>query len=87
MFGSKRKARASPEIIEFDKDEQGSPLTDRGKQNDRDISQRGLRSNSEEDGYHNDNRRVNQDRIGALRPRSGGYRPQGSEFYSNEYEG
>jgi hypothetical protein len=88
MSGSKRKERPSLEILDSDEDDQDSPLIVRGKESDRDTTQRRRRSTSEEEGYHNDNREVSHVRPGASRPRSGGYRPLGSNRRSTvEYDG
>jgi hypothetical protein len=40
MFGSKRKERASPEVIKSDDEEQYSPVIGRGRDSDRDSNRR-----------------------------------------------
>jgi hypothetical protein len=79
MSGSKRKGRASPEVIESDDEERASLEPRRRMDNDRETSQRRRRSISNGEGYPNDERENMRVRAGVPRPGVGGYRPHVSE--------
>jgi hypothetical protein len=88
MTGSKRKERPSPEILESDEDDHDSLVIVRGRESDRDTTQRRRRSTLEGEGYHNDDREVSRVRIRAYKPRGRGYRPLGTDRRTTaEYDG
>jgi hypothetical protein len=58
MSNSKRKRCSSPKVIEFEEEEQGSALVDRGKQGELKTSQGRFRDNSNGEGYVNEDREV-----------------------------
>ena len=87
MSGSKRKGRASPDIVEFDEDDHESPQRGRRMDQDRDTSQIHRRSNSVHDDYMTEERDSRRFRGGNPRPGGGGYRQPGSELRTHaDYE-
>ena len=58
MSNSKKEKRSSPEVIEFEEEEQGSALVDRGKWGELKASQGRFLGNSKGEGYENEGREV-----------------------------
>lgn len=88
MKAAKRKERASPEVTLSDEDERISPEPRRGMDTDRQRSQRRRLSNSDGEGYTNDERETRRLTHGGPRPGVGGYGPPPNDRRRPpEYEG
>jgi hypothetical protein len=74
MLGSKQKSRLSPELIDSDDGEQGSPVQEMGKAVERGRSLGRGKGISEGEGYDDDDKDYRRLRPGAPRPSGGGYR-------------
>jgi hypothetical protein len=75
MSGTKQKERSSPQIVESDDEEYGSPMHDRSKQSQRDTSPGRQRGHSEGEGYDKEDADLRHSRWGRRRPLTGSYRP------------
>lgn len=88
MSGSKRKGRASPDVVEFDDDVGASTEQLRRMDQDRETSQGQRRSISFTDDFPNEEREGQRFRSGASRPGGGGYRHHPTEMRPpREYDG
>ena len=87
MSGLKRKGRASPDIEEFDEEDQESPQRGRRMEQDQDSSQRVKRSISGHDDFPNEEKESMRYRGTAPRPGGGGYRQPGIDMrHHGDYE-
>jgi hypothetical protein len=88
MSSNKRKKRLSPEIIESDEDNLGSPVTERDRRHDRETSQGRPRGNSDGKGYDVEDGRLKCARSSAPRPPPRGYRAHPREMRpGSDWEG
>jgi hypothetical protein len=75
MSTTKRKARSSLKLMDFEDEDRGSPIEDKRKQMERETSPGRMRGNSEGEGYENDDIKLRHGRTGAQRPLPRGYQP------------
>jgi hypothetical protein len=75
MVGTKRKDRISPEVLELDEEDEGSPFILRGKEKEHDTSQGRWIGTSDGEGFDTKDTQMQRPRPGPPRSPPGGYRP------------